>query len=55
MPTLRDIAVRLKALNVLPEEVDISVNCFKYIIHRINKAAYEAESGGDFDDDSDEF
>ena len=54
MPTLRDVAVRLKALNVFPEEVEISVICFKYIMHRINKAAYEAEKEGDFDDDSDE-
>ena len=55
MYTLRDVLRALQRLDVGPEEVEISLNCFEYLMHRAKKVTYEEENGGDFIDDNGEF
>lgn len=55
MYTLRDALRALQRLDVLPEEVEISLNCFEYLMHRAKKVAYEDQASGDLLDEDDEF
>lgn len=55
MPTLRDVLIALRRLDVEPSEISIPQDVYVYIVQQANELVYEEEVAGEQMEQDDQF